>query len=101
MIWPALEYEITQNKKRAALARELARNGYCYLELRDKNNHYFITDILHMSFGDYREIKLAMNKSKQYRVVTSFWNDVKKLVIEQYQDDIEMDCPTLLQDLTY
>lgn len=101
MIWPALEYEITQNKKRAALARELSRNGYCYFELRDKKNQYLITEILHMSFGDYRATNLHLNKSKQYRVVTSFWNDVQKTVLEQYQDDIEMDNPTILKDLTY
>ena len=101
MIWPALEYEITQEKKRAAMARELARNGYCYFELRDNNNQYLITEIFRMSFGDYRTTKLHLNKSKRYRVVTSFWNDVKKIVLEQHQDDIELDNPTLLQDLTY
>lgn len=96
MYCPALEYEITQNKKRAERARELSRNGFCYIEVQDKSNNFLITDILRMSLGEYKELKLSISMSKKYKIVNGFWSDVNKKTIEQYQDDIEMDNPIII-----
>lgn len=95
MYCPVLEYEITQNKKRAERARELSRNGFCYIEVQDKSNNFLITDILRMSLGEYKEMKLSISMSKKYKTVNGFWSDVNKKTIEQYQDDIEMDNPII------
>lgn len=93
MYCPALEYEITQNKKRAERAKELSRTGYCYIEVQDKSNKFFITAIMQMSLGEYQAKKLAISRSKKYKTVNGFWSDVRKKTMEQYQDDIEMDNP--------
>lgn len=93
MYCPALEYEITQNKKRVERARELSRTGYCYIEVQDKSNNFFITKIMQMSLGEYQSKKLSISMSKKYETVNGFWSDVRKKTIDQYHDDIEMDNP--------
>lgn len=95
MYCPALEYEITQNKKRVERAKELSRNGYCYIEVQDKSNNFFITGIMQMSLGEYQAKKLSISRSKKYKTINGFWSDIYKNVVEQYEDDIEMDAPTI------
>lgn len=95
MYCPALEYEITQNKKRAERAKELSRTGYCYIEVQDKNNDFYISTIMQMSLGEYQAKKLSISRSKKYKTVNGFWSDIFKNVVEQYEDDIEMDTPTI------
>lgn len=95
MYCPALEYEITQNKKRAERAKELSRTGYCYIEVQDKFDNYYITDIIKMSLGEYQSKKLSISRSKKYKTVNGFWSDIFKNVVEQYEDDMEMDTPTI------
>lgn len=95
MYCPALEYEITQNKKRAERAKELSRNGYCYIEVQDKSNNFLITGIMQMSLGEYQAKKLSISRSKKYKTINGFWSDIYKNVVEQYEDDIEMDAPTI------
>lgn len=95
MYCPALEYEITQNKKRAEIAKELSRQGYCYIEVEDKNHNFIITEIMQMSLGDYKSKKLAISRSKKYNTVNGYWSDSLKKTKEQYEDDIEIDNPTI------
>lgn len=95
MYCPALEYEITQNKKRAERAREFSRLGYCYIEVQDKSNNFLITEIMQMSLGEYQAKKLSISRSRKYNIVNGFWSDVRKQTMEQYQDDIEIDDPII------
>ena len=95
MYCPALEYEITQNKKRAERARELSRVGFCYIEVQDKFDNYYITDIIQMSLGEYQSKKLSISKSKKYKTVNGFWSNISKKTLEQYEDDKEMDNPVV------
>lgn len=95
MYCPALEYELTQSKKSAEKARELSRTGYCYIEVQDKSNDFYISTIMEMSLGEYQAWKLSLSKSKKYKTVNGFWSDIFKDVVEQYEDDIEMDGPTI------
>ena len=95
MYCPVLEHEITQNKKRAEKARELSRVGFCYIEVQDKFDNYYITDIIQMSLGEYQSKKLSISKSKKYKTVNGFWSNVIKKTLEQYEDDKEMDNPVV------
>lgn len=95
MFCPVLEYEINQNKKRAEIAKELTRQGYCYIEVEDKFNNFFITEIMQMSLGDYKSKKLAISRSKKYKTVNGYWSNSLKKTKEQYEDDIEIDNPTI------
>ena len=95
MYCPVLEHEITQNKKRAKKARELSRVGFCYIEVQDKFDNYYITDIIQMSLGEYQSKKLSISKSKKYKTVNGFWSNVSKKTLEQYEDDKEMDNPVV------
>ena len=95
MYCPVLEHEITQNKKRAKKARELSRVGFCYIEVQDKFDNYYITDIIQMSLGEYQSKKLSISKSKKYKTVNGFWSNVSKKTLEQYEDDKEMDNPAV------
>ena len=99
MYCPVLEHEITQNKKRAERARELSRVGFCYIEVQDKNNDFYISTIMQMSLGEYQAKKLSISKSKKYKTVNGFWSDINKKTMEQYQDDIEIDNPVLINDI--
>ena len=95
MYCPVLEHEITQNKKRAKKARELSRVGFCYIEVQDKFDNYYITDIIQMSLGEYQSKKLSISKSKKYKTVNGFWSNISKKTLEQYEDDKEMDNPVV------
>ena len=95
MYCPVLEHEITQNKKRAEKARELSRIGFCYIEVQDKFDNYYITDIIQMSLGEYQSKKLSISKSKKYKTVNGFWSNISKKTLEQYEDDKEMDNPVV------
>lgn len=95
MYCPVLEHEITQNKKRAEKARELSRVGFCYIEVQDKFDNYYITDIIQMSLGEYQSKKLSISKSKKYKTVNGFWSNISKKTLEQYEDDKEMDNPVV------
>lgn len=96
MYCPVLEYEITQNKKRAEKARELSRVGFCYIEVQDKNNDFYISTIMQMSLGEYQAKKLSISKSKKYKTVNGFWSDIRKKTLEQYEDDKEIDHPDIM-----
>ena len=95
MYCPVLEHEITRNKKRAERARELSRVGFCYIEVQDKFDNYYITDIIQMSLGEYQSKKLSISKSKKYKTVNGFWSNISKKTLEQYEDDKEMDNPVV------
>lgn len=96
MYCPVLEHEITQNKKRAEKARGLSRVGFCYIEVKDKSDNYYITDIIKMSLGEYQSKKLSISKSKKYKTVNGFWSDIRKKTLEQYEDDREIDDPVIM-----
>ena len=96
MYCPVLEHEITQNKKRAERARELSRTGFCYIEVQDKNNDFYISTIMQMSLGEYQSKKLSISKSKKYKTVNGFWSDIRKKTLEQYEDDKEIDDPDIM-----
>ena len=96
MYCPSLEYEITQNKKRAERAKELSRTGYCYIEVQDKNNDFYISTIMQMSLGEYQAKKLSISKSRKYKTVNGFWSDIRKKTLEQYEDDKEIDDPDIM-----
>ena len=96
MYCPVLEHEITQNKKRAERARELSRVGFCYIEVQDKNNDFYISTIMQMSLGEYQAKKLSISKSKKYKTVNGFWSDIRKKTLEQYEDDKEIDNPDIM-----
>ena len=96
MYCPVLEHEITRNKKRAERARELSRVGFCYIEVQDKFDNYYITDIIQMSLGEYQFKKLSISQSKKYKTVNGFWSDVRKKTLEQYEDDKEIDNPDIM-----
>ena len=96
MYCPVLEHEITRNKKRAERARELSRVGYCYIEVQDKNNDFYISTIIQMSLGEYQAKKLSISKSKKYKTVNGFWSDILKKTLEQYEDDKEIDKPDIM-----
>ena len=95
MYCPALEYEITQNKKRAERAREMSRTGYCYFVVQDKNNLFYITSIINLSLREYQAQKLQISKSKKYKTVNGFWSDIKNVTNEQYNNNVEIDNPVL------
>ena len=99
MYCPVLEHEITRNKKRAEKARELSRVGFCYIEVQDKFDNYYITDIIQMSLGEYQSKKLSISKSKKYKTVNGFWSDIRKKTLEQYEDDKEIDNAVLINDI--
>lgn len=95
------EYSITQHKKDIERARELARSGYCYFEVQNKAGEYFISNIEKMDLGEYLRKKLALSRKKigryrAYKTVNSFWAESYNNVKDVHDDDVELDCPTII-----
>lgn len=97
---PILERAIQQHKKDIENARMLARSGYGYFEVQDKSGEYLISKIVKIDFGEYRRKKLTLSRKKigrykAYKTVNGYWGTSYNDVKEQYDTDVELDCPAL------
>ncbi|WAX07424.1 hypothetical protein BF702P1_00049 [Bacteroides phage BF702P1] len=95
MFCPVLENQIQQHKKDIERARTLARSGFCYFEVKDKSDKDFISNIVKMDCGEYHRKIKALSGSKSYKTVNGYWGTLYNDVKEQYDTDIELDCPVI------
>lgn len=96
MFCPVLEHQIQQHKKDIERARLLSRSGFCYIEIQDKSGKYLISKIVKMDCGEYHRKKLALSRSKAYKTVNGYWGTSYNDVKEQYDTDVELDCPVII-----
>lgn len=95
MFCPVLENQIQQHKKDIERTRTLARSGFCYFEVKDKSDKDFISNIVKMDCGEYHRKRKALSGSKSYKTVNGYWGTSYNDVKEQYDTDIELDCPII------
>lgn len=74
----------------------MARSGFCYIEIQDKSGKYLISQIVQMYFGEYRRKRITLSRSKAYKTVNGYWGTSYNDVKEQYDTDVELDCPAII-----